>query len=366
MKILMFGPGKGHNIKKFLDYFQDNSDKHTLTYFYFNKNEHFDFSEYNSISIISRFSLIKLLFELVRRYDLLWVHNWTPKPILLLILLFKNKKSKINFNVWSDPVPDIAVSNTLQGAFYRYFFRRCNFIQCSWYGTQRTLLQIKGLKPIIMNWGMVDSFFKTSDSPNLSTWANDFIKQLPVNKTKFFFPKSIMSNNRHDLIIKAVELLHEKLANQFIVYFWLGNHNKKELLKNYSEDIKNSGVEEFIKIIEHPFLSENDIRNIWEQMDAGIQILERDQLSSSFLEPLLLKKEIIATNLYPYQKFEEEFDLKLNLIANEPSLIAERMSSIIEGIRTEEKELMKRKTTIESRWQFKKNMPKMLEYFQNN
>ncbi len=362
MRILMFGIGHGHNVKRFFDHFQD-SDEHELTYFYTSRPGHYDLSKYDRIRWIPFYRPFKLLKALRSRSDLLWVHNWTPIPVLLFILLFRRKDVPINYNVWSEPVPREARSNTWKGAFYRFFFRRCRTVQCTWYGTYELLEPLRGVNPVLLRWGMEEVWFREGDPEALQKETKDFLDSLPEDRTRFFFPKSLSKGNRHDLIIDATEILVQRGRTNFIVYFWMGNESPDQLLRGYRERIRSAELEEWVRIVEHSFLPSHDIKLIWEAMDVGLQILEMDQFSTSIQEPMLLKKELIASDLPPYRKFEEKFGLDLGLIPNEKERIAERMERIIDGERSSEDELERRKEVLWNEYRFDRNIEKMLSYF---
>ena len=60
-------------------------------------------------------------------------------------------------------------------------------------------------------------------------------------------------------------------------------------------------------------------------MDCCLQLLNNDQLSTSLLEPMLLNKEIIASDIYAYRSLNEKEGLNINLIANQAHIVAKKM-----------------------------------------
>lgn len=360
----MLGPAKGHNVKRFFDYFQG-SEEHSLSYLYFNAPEHYDLASYDRIHWIPHTRPLAFLKALRSVPDLIWVHNWTPVPILFFILLFRKRSSPINFNVWSEPIPRTARSKTLKGRFYRYFFRKCRTVQCTWYGTFDLLKDLKGIHPVLLRWGMVEDWFQSTDPALAEEETRNFLNSLPRERTRFFFPKSLSPGNRHDLLVEASRNILERGMDEFVVYFWLGNHNPPELLEEVQGRIESEGVEDHVRIVEHSFLPDHDMKLIWEHMDAGLQILDMDQLSTSLQEPMLLKKELIASDLSPYRRFEEEFGVDLNLIPNEAERIAERMEAVVRGERTDPEELNKREKVLWDHYRFDENMERMLEHFRD-
>ncbi|MFB6258275.1 MAG: glycosyltransferase [Flavobacteriales bacterium] len=363
MKILMFGPAKGHNVKRFLDHFQG-SDEHELHYFYFTKPEHYQLASYDRIHWIPYYDPFRLLKALRSKKDLLWVHNWTPLPILLFILLFRRRDVPINFNVWSEPVPLIARSSSLKGWFYRFFFRRCRTIQCTWFSTYDHIKALKGVNPVLLRWGMEEGWFHEDEKAPYMDETKDFLERLPRDKLRFFFPKSIGLYNRHDLIIEACRRLVQEGRQDFVIYFWLGNHNPPDKLEDYRQRIERHGLTPYIELVEHSFLPLQDIKAIWKTMDVGLQLLDKDQFSTSIQEAMLLKKELVASDIPPYRKFEEHFELDLELIPNEEKAIAARMRELLDGKRTDEEELEGRKAVLEKEYRFDQNIERMLNFFQ--
>ncbi len=359
----MFGPAKGHNVKRFLNYFQDSSE-HQLSYFYFTKPEHYDLGAFDRIRWIPYYRPFLLIRALRQPFDLLWVHNWTPLPVLLMILFFRRKDVPINFNVWSEPVPLMALSNSLKGRFYRFFFRRCRTVQCTWFSTYDHVRRIPKVRPVLLRWGMEEGWFQEDDRAPYEEESRSFLNGLPADKMRFFFPKSLGSHNRHDLIIEASALLRKEGYENFIVYFWLGNHNPPGTLRGYRERVAAYDLEGTIQFVEHSFLPLQDIKAIWKAMDVGLQILDKDQFSTSIQEAMLLKKELIASDIPSYRKFQEHFDLDLDLIPNRVDELASRMKTLLHGKQTSEKELEKRKAVLEKEYRFEKNMERMLTAFQ--
>ena len=363
MRILMFGPGTGHNVVRFLDYFKEYNE-HALTYYHYNSQRHFELSDYQpEINFISPYSLFRLIQEIRNNQDLLWIHNWTPWPILLLIWLFAKKKSIVNFNVWSERIPKMVKSNSLLAKFYRRFFNYCDTLQCTWFSTLN-ILKDQGFKNTVMlRWGMVEGKFTQLDNHTPSDFSADFCNHLDTDKYLFFFPKSVSGGNRHDLIVEASKKLINTGITNFKVYFWLGNFNRDEQLENLKVQIDDYGLSDQISINHHEFVSHEDIHYIWSKMDCGLQILDADQLSTSFQEPQLYLKEIIASNIPSYRLYSNEFDVNLDLIENDSQLLYQRMRRLIEGAKTSEEEFLKRQNILLENYRFKTNMPKILNYF---
>ena len=63
--------------------------------------------------------------------------------------------------------------------------------------------------------------------------------------------------------------------------------------------IKQLNLTDHIKFVEHGFLPFADIISIWKAVDCGLQIAAHDALSTSLMEPMLFKKEVIVSKIFP-------------------------------------------------------------------
>lgn len=123
-------------------------------------------------------------------------------------------------------------------------------------------------------------------------------------------------------------------------------------------------LKDFIKIEEHSYLPFYDMGKIWEVMDCGLQIVRNDQLSTTFLEPQLFKKELIASNIYPYQKYNEEFNVSIPLIDINSESVAKEMELLIKGVnKTADTVLEQRTDVVKENFVFEKNIKFLLKEF---
>ena len=363
MNIIMYGPPKGHNIKLYLDFFQNNPTEYRLTYVYTGA-QRYPFKEFSNITFIDYKKDFSKFFGLVftgfKSFDLIWIHNWVKFYIVLINLWFKNKSVKLNFSVWSEPLPREIYKNTIKGFVYRYIFRKANSVQNLWYGTYN-LIQRRGINAHlqVIPWGLSKIYYNYPNHCETAE-AKDFIENLPKDKLKFFWPKSISYASRHDLIIEAAELLNKKGVSNFVVYFWLGNAVNPKIFQDLVDLIKQKKVENQIKIVEHGFLPFEDIIQIWKAMDVGLQIASHDALSTSLLEPLFFKKEVIVTNIEPYKILKKEFNFKIDLINQDKNELAEAMLNLIEGNKTSDLELDNRSKAISQNFNFEENIKRQI------
>lgn len=368
--ILMFGPAYGHNIKPFLQYFQDNTAEYTLTFVYSGRNDFAISNEFEQIQFVkidkNIKSLVLLYKTLQKKHHLIWHHGAYNLIELLLISLFKRKESYFNINIWGERIPQLANSKNLRGLIYRKIFRNANKIQLNWYGTQKLMEKIVPTEQTaVFAWGLDKAYFQTEKKTIYSPFTQKFIAQLPQDKFKFFYPKSISTASDHLSLIEACKLLKEQNTKPFIVYFWLGNVNNKQLEQKYIQAIENHQLQKYIQIVKHPFLPFEDIVAIWKKMNAGLQIAINDQFSTTVLEPLLFEKELIITDIFPYQKLNEIYpELNLALCSRNAKAIANQMKKIISTTPSDKNELLQnRKQIVLKHFVFEKNLNKMLTYY---
>ena len=95
-------------------------------------------------------------------------------------------------------------------------------------------------------------------------------------------------------------------------------------------------------------------------MDVGLQIASHDALSTSLLEPLFFKKEVIVTNIEPYEILKEKFDFEIDLINQDKNELKKAMSRLITGNKTTGIELEKRQNAVSLNFNFEENIKKQI------
>ena len=95
-------------------------------------------------------------------------------------------------------------------------------------------------------------------------------------------------------------------------------------------------------------------------------LVKDDQLSTALLEPLILKKEVIASNIYPFQKLLDLYPaLELKFVENSPNDIAQRMVDVMNNKLTSDLVFENRKKIIGKEFNFDNNIEKMIDYYQS-
>ena len=365
IKIAMYGPPTGHNIKPFLDFFQNNKS-YSLLYIYRGKSSFPE--EYNRIRFFRYALRPARVYSLYRLLDsshkLIWFHRGGNLLTLFIFLLIRRKGTLFNLNIWGEETPRKILKGNLTSRLLLAALKRMEFIQTNWYGTY-SLMKKTSLNNIVMlPWGLEDKYYeKPPEGMELHDFTTAFLKDIPGGKFMFFYPKSIAYPSRHDLVILAANELVRQGTNNFIIYFWLGNNNDVELYNKYRQMVDEYNLHPYIWFVEHPLLEFEDYRTIYEAVDCGLQIAAQDQLSTTLTEAMAFRKEIIATSIEPYLVLEEKFGLKLDLVDLDAGEIAGRMKKYISGFRTEPAELEMRYNIFRENYNFKTNITRALNFF---
>jgi len=363
MKLLLIGPAHGHNIEPFLDYF--NKDNKCFTEIAYSGKNEFS-TKYKNIKFLEIQKKIPSLISLtksIRKADFIWIHGGYDIKIITLIVFLKKTKTKINLNFWGEVVPRRITTKSFYSFIYKLLIKRIDFLQCNWYGTYNILEKDFRNKLNMFPWGMEKSFF-SQQTKEVSLEAKEFVNKISKYKVKFFFPKSTSIYAKHDLVIEAAHLYNQKNINKdYVIIFWLGNSNDEVLISKYESSIEKYKLKDNIIIQRHSFLNFSDIKFIWENVDCGINFVTIDQLSTSILEPMLMKKELIISDIDAYRLFNTKYDLNLNLTANNNEAICKKLKLFIDGSNIDNSVLNHRKKTIEKEFDFDKNIEKIMEFY---
>ena len=367
LKIVMYhGRAAGHNIMPFLEYFNTRKDiDFTFCYnedrdFYPDKlNIKFFKIEANPGSILK---LNKLLNDNI---DIIWYHGGHSPYIFALFQRLRSSKTKFIFNVWNEWILRRAVKKDFRASVYRWAIRKSDVLHCNWHGTAEVVKELNLHQNVkVFYWGLHPEYFTTNTLPPVEETIK-FFNWLPKDKTIFFFPKSISSSSRHDLVVKAGKILIDKGITNFKAVLWLGNRSNEELETSYENLIGKLNVREYVDFYHHKFIPFNDIRLIWERVDCGLQIAVNEQLSTTFLEPQFFKKEIIVTDIEPYRIYNEKMGVNLPLIPLDENALAEIMEQVIIGNTPDHKTLEFRSQKVAENFNIIKSIEKITKYYED-
>lgn len=358
----MFGPGYGHNAEGFIDLFKTSTDHE---YIYICKGNTDWQSEGNLIVLSYEKSFTKDIIKALKEKSFIWVHGGYDIMQMLSILFHKNKKSFMSVNLWGEQVAKMSVGNSIKGRLYKYIFKKVDLLHCNWYGVY-DLVKNNFTNAKVHPWGLVPNFFSSTEN-KISDFASNFISDLPTNRFKFFYPKSILPVSGQIEVIEACKILKKNIGDTFVVYLWSGNASDENMVSECAKLIKQYDLSDIVRIVEHPYLSFYDIKEIWKEMDCGLQIAKSDQLSTSFLEPQYLDKEIIATSIAPYVAYNDKYKANLKLVGLDVIEIAATMRKMInKKINTPAEDLKLRKKIVQGEFNFNENIKKIISEYTKN
>lgn len=380
MKLLVIGPGRGHNIEPFLDCFQE-QDRWSVTFlslrpFRFDRDRFDRLEIHEFLGVRSLPTLLKLLR---RPYRAIWYHGAYHAGLSLLIFLFKRRASFMNLNVWSEQLPRSLDQPGVQARINRWIVGKADQIQCNWYGTEKLIKErMPAARTVVYPWGLDRAFLAPiepeaesgtqSESGSETVFGSEghafvhcFIESIPVGSRSFFYPKSFSPASGHGLLVDATKRLRDEGIDDFQLYWWLGNIEDEGALAHYQEVVSREGLADHIRIVsEKPFLTLPEYRQVWEAMDFGLQIAFMDQLSTTFIEPMYLGKPFVATDISPYRLFEQRHGLDLGLVKPEVSSITAAMKSLLLGDGPDPDVLEARRRVIAESFDFRKNLSERL------
>lgn len=353
MKLALFGPGFGHNIEPFLDHF--NSKTSIECDFYYHGMNSFN-KKYTGLNY---FSIKKNLIQFVSnvsKYDVIWLMGGGKLMYLLYILLyFRKKKSTTVIHIWGEQLPLRAISNNLYGKITSNILRTFDIINCNWYGTADILRPNFKDKVQVNVLGLSDLYFNPPE--NIDPEIIKMMSLVDETTYNFYYPKSFLSVSRHDLVVEAVNILRNRSLDNFKVYFTEGNANNIERQNEIRGLIHKYDLQEYIIILDRvKYFDTQNFNLLWGKMDCGLQIAQHDQLSNTIFEPLINKKELIISNIAPYQYIEEFFGFHLeltNLDMFDLALAMENKITLKSQTSDSEKELIL--NLIKERYTFKTN-----------
>lgn len=367
LKIVMFhGRAAGHNIMPFLEYFNTRRDIDFT--FCYNEDRNFEPKELHIKFFKLEFnpsSVLKLKKLLSNDVDIIWYHGGHSPYIFALFQKLRSSKTTFIFNVWNEWILRRAVKNDFRAKVFRWAIKKSDVLHCNWHGTAEVVKELKLHENVkVFYWGLHKDYF-TDNTAAPDNETIKFFDWLPENKTIFFFPKSISSSSRHDLVIKAGKILKERGITNFKAVLWLGNKSKGELETSYETLIEKLDVRELVDFYHHKFIPFNDIRLIWERVDCGLQIALNEQLSTTFLEPQFFKKEIIVTDIEPYRIYNEKMGVDLPLIPLDENILAQRMEEVILGRIPNQKTLDFRSKKVAENFNILKSIEKITTYYED-
>jgi glycosyltransferase involved in cell wall biosynthesis len=372
MRILMTGPGYGHNIHPWLEYFQRKAPEHQLSFlcksFEFNRS---DFSAINIVEYGGRRSFLPTLLGLRHeRFDILYIHGaYHPIVTLFYLYLINHKRSVVN--VWGYRV----VERSHQGDWrdrllYGHIFNIVDHVFCNWYGTKNLFEDYypdHREKTVLSTWGLHNVWFLGGSVPGPSEFTRAFLASIPGDRIVCFWPKSIIEPTRFDVVVAALKEINSEnrsVLQNFCLYVWLGNVEDKDYRAMLEAQVEDFGLGDHIKFVDHPYVPFSDMVHLWRRAAFGINIVSNDQLSTTVLEPMLMGKDVLLSDIEAYQHLNSRYDLRLNLVRNTPQEVAQGLTSMIAADASQKDQALLdyRSQVVRQGFHFDRNVDKLVAF----
>jgi len=370
MLILMTGPGYGHNIEPWLEYFQDRSADYQL--WFVCNSFGLDRNRFPALRILeygtSRRRILELLISLRRhRFDVLYLHGaHTPVYPLLFLHLVRYRKAVVN--VWGNRIIDGATDGrALTRPLYRRVFAAVDFVFFTWLGTKgRFEAAFPGFreKAILTPWGMHRDWFR-DDRPPPGDFTERFLASIAPEAFFCFWPKSVIRLTRLDLVVAALGRLRASglEMNNFQLVVWMGNVEDTAYRAELETQIRALQLEKQVQFVHHPPVPFSDMYYLWQRANLGLNIVEQDQLSTTVLEPMLLEKNLLLSDIEPYRILNEQHRLGLDLVKNSVEGVAEALGSVLSGRAAPPRALLEhRSRVVRDEFCFDRNLDRTMAF----
>lgn len=363
LKMLLVGPGFGHNTEGVLNSFQE-CELWDVTFLattidpaFVNKYTNIRFVPYDCrIYTKHPFRTLKNMLKLAiyarfkEKYDV--IYNLGLCGIMHAPLyLFAIKKSILAFEIWSNSVLDSAYSHkSFSEKIDAFILKKTDLVCQYWWGIKEKFVNLFPQyenKWLMYPLGYSDIYFSDEKHHPESEYVKNFLAKIPDDQIVCFWPRSIIPSTNHGLTIEAlgkIKAENPDLLSKFKLYIWAGNLDHTDCRKKIDDGIKKYGLHENIEIIRHPFVPKNDIFAIEERTDFFINIVNADVLSSFIMEMICSKKPFVLSNLRTFQFLNENYGLDIPMVENNVNEIADAIKTILMGNeKTTNKEFENRK-----------------------
>lgn len=351
-RMLLFGPGYGHNVEAKLQSLQD-SDLFDVVFFAYRFDESFK-EKYPNINYVPFvFCVNKMhpwrslksiwsLYKQVRhtgKYDVLYSLGEGGLMALLIFVLSRGKTKKA-IEIWNVQILNSAkryktTLDKMNKAVLKYADLVCQY----WWGIREFFVQLfpdYEHKFLMYQLSYPDIYFSGERHEPESVFVRDFLASIPNDQLVCFWPRSIIPSNNHKLLLDSLGIIKKDnpdLMNNFKLYLWGGNVEDSKSRSCVEEAIRTHALEENVVIVDHPFVPQKDIFAIEERSDFFVQIAKDDILSTYIMEILCSGKPFVISNLRTFQFLNEKYGLKIDFVENDAKAIAERIVAIIQNIK---------------------------------
>ena len=328
-KIAMYGPGNGHNIEKWLSFFNERDDIQ-LTFIYYGDGVDFK-KKYNRVDFVKIESTISLCFSLKKvLFDLFIIQGaYSPYQSALLSLFIRRKKMLMV--AWGNGILNcFKQKNKIRRLLTTIIFKLADTIAAP----DQLMRDIVKYYPNAEHkkynflWGIAKEYY--CETTRIShQFTSDFLKGIE-GKYFVFWPRSILRLSRYDIGIDALAKLkinRPDIIEHLKLIIWTGNTIDNDYYKELESQIKRHDLGSAVEIVIHPFLSDSDIKSIWKQANLSINLIENDGFSTQLGEAFITDTPLIVNDIEAYSLVKKRFDLPLNFTKLDASSVADAIES---------------------------------------
>ncbi len=365
-KIAMYGPGHGHNIEKWLSFFNPREDIE-LTFIYYGDASVFE-DKYCKVKFVKIKSTMSLCFGLRKEWFDLFIVQGAYSLLQSLLLTLLIRKDKMLLVAWG---------NGILGCFKDKNNKKIIATKALFKMADRIAAPDQLMRDIITYypkgeskkydflWGIsIEYHYLKKDKPQKFT--TDFIGDLG-DKYFIFWPRSILRLSRYDVGIEALAKLSETrpdIIEKIKFVIWTGNTIDKNYLKELECKIDNLGLNKVVDIIIHPFLPDSDIKKIWERADLSVNLIENDGFSTQLGEAFITETPLLVNEIEAYSLVKKRFNLPLKFTPLDVISVAEDIERFYENRYYLKSELDKLRVFSEQNLNYNINFHKLLkDYF---
>lgn len=351
-RMLLFGPGYGHNTEGVLNNCFSDYSLFEVVFLGFQYDESLKQKFPYIKHVPSKFEIskkhpwrsLKSIFWLYKQvrctghYDIIYSLG-TGGLMGALIFWFARKNTKKAFEIWSMHIIDRAKSaKNIFAKMDRYVLKKSDFVCQYWWGARERFLNAfpeYEHKFLLYQHFNSDIYFENVKHIPESTFVRNFLAKIPQNQIMCFWPRSFIPSNNHPLLIDSLGIIKKRnpqILENFKLYLWGGNVEREERVREIKDAINKNRLGNYVEIVEHPFVPQNDIFAIEERSDFFVQIANDDILSTFIMEMICSGKPFVLSNLRTFQFLNKVYDLNIDLVNNDSLEIASRVETILSDL----------------------------------
>lgn len=342
MKVLMVGPGRGSNIRIWLDYF--NTQNEVDLSFLSEGEFQYTPSQYSNIDVLyeikwknpiekvrNLFGLISVLLR--SRFDVIHIHGMYSIFLTFFYMLFLRKGKKI-INIWGEQFI-MRASNPANSFWlkpiYRYVLNQSDLILINWWGVYNLFSRhfpeyIHKVK--VCPWGINRNVLAVKTEDHI----DKFEQKMNLGKSEIVIGtiRGLVSINHQDLILDALKILKDRLDPELFQRIRCiminGVNLDPEYVQLLVEKRQKYGLGDQVLIDSQTFLDISDVMTFHQRVDIEPIIASSDQLSNTIIEAIYKGTFVVLSDIEPYRIFNERYNLGLQLIP----IDADQLANVIE------------------------------------